>query len=381
MHNYHLINLIKKDFNITIVSIWDKINSEFYEGTNVNYKHVKVPYEGLFNFSFKFKILGNYIRALKDWIISRKMYDKFSEFDSDIIEFMDISSESYCFLKEGNFRNKTKLIIRSHTPWTLLRKYYSKMEKINVDTKYVFERESFCFDKCDKITTPSKDLKDNLVNIFNLNEKKIIVLPNIIDTNHFRPLPEIKKKDTFIILHVGRFNRAKGALTLIEAFINLAKEDKNIFLVNVGKIDNKIYSQCDVLLEKSNLKQNVSFENFISYDDLPKFYQKASVVIVPSELYESFSYTVAQAMSCGRIVIASNIGGIPETLNYGKAGFLFEPGNIESLIKKIKNIYSNKIDIKKYELAARRYIVKNFSFDALRPKYIDFYNGQIKSKK
>ena len=71
----------------------------------------------------------------------------------------------------------------------------------------------------------------------------------------------------------------------------------------------------------------VSFSGHIPYNELLKYYNNSDIVVVPSEIYESFSYTVAQAMACGKVVIASQIGGIPETTDNGKAGIPFTPGD------------------------------------------------------
>tara|TARA_B100001250_G_scaffold92747_1_gene77191 strand:- start:12829 stop:13959 length:1131 start_codon:yes stop_codon:yes gene_type:complete len=376
------MNLLKDDMNIKSISIRNKYNSKnLIDKNGIQHIFINLPFKKLFNLSFRFKILDSWVRAYKDWIISKEMFKEKNSFNSNIMEFMDIHSESYYFLKSKSYHSDLKVIIRSHTPWTLLRKYYENKERQNVDSKWAYQRESFCFKKCDIITTPSENLKINLIKIFNLDEKKIVVLPNIIDTDHFKPL-QLKKKDgRFNILHVGRFNRGKGAITLIKAFIKLAKKYDDLFLVNVGKTDTNIYLKCKILLKKHNLEQRVSFENFVDYDDLPKFYGNSDVVIVPSELYESFSYTIAQGMSCGKIVIGSDIGGIPETLNYGKSGLLFKPGSTINLIEKIKEVYLKKINIKQFESEARVFILKNFSFNALKPKYLKFYKGQIKSKK
>ena len=382
MHNYHLINLLKDDLKIISISIHDRYNIDYLMNKKgIKHIFIKLPFKSIFNLSFRLKILDNWFRSYKDWIISKQMFKANNNFSSNIMEFMDIHSEGYYFLKNKNYFKNSKIIIRSHTPWTLLRKYYQVKEKKNVDSKWSYNREYFCFKKCDIITTPSKNLKLNLINIFNLNEKKIVVLPNIIDTDHFKPLKVRKNDGRFKMLHVGRFNRGKGVITLIKAFIKLAKKYDNIFLENVGKTDTNILLECKNLLKKNNLDQRVSFKNFIDYQDLPKYYGHTDVVIVPSELYESFSYTAAQGMSCGRVVIASDIGGIPETLNYGKAGLLFKPGDVRSLIDNIKKVYLKNINPKEFEYAARSFILDNFSFKVLKSKYLKFYKGQLKSKK
>ena len=189
MHNYHLMNLLRSDINIKSISIQDTYNSKnLIDENGIQHIFINLPFEDLFTLSFRFKVLDSWIRAYKDWIISKEMFKAKNSFSSDIMEFMDIHSESYYFLKNKSYYSDSKIIIRSHTPWTLLRKYYQRKERKNVDSKWAYNREYFCFKKCDFITTPSENLKINLVNIFKLNEKKIVVLPNIIDTNHFKPL-------------------------------------------------------------------------------------------------------------------------------------------------------------------------------------------------
>ena len=108
----------------------------------------------------------------------------------------------------------------------------------------------------------------------------------------------------------------------------------------------------------TKLNHRVNFKKFVSYELLPEFYEKANLIVVPSEIYESFSYTVAQGMACGKIVIASNLGGIPETVDHGKAGLLFEPGDIQGFNKMYKKVYLGKVDISNIEKRARYHVKK-----------------------
>ena len=125
------------------------------------------------------------------------------------------------------------------------------------------------------------------------------------------------------------------------------------------------------------MMKKVVFQGFVDYWDLPAHYGKSDLVIVPSEIYESFSYTVAQGMACGRPVVASNIGGIPETLNDGQCGTLFDTGNVKDLIEKIEFLYLNEILRKEMADKAREYAVNNYSINALSPKYIEYYKSII----
>ena len=138
------------------------------------------------------------------------------------------------------------------------------------------------------------------------------------------------------------------------------------------------FDKCKDYLDKENLIDNVSFKGFIAYERLPEFYGKSDIVVVPSEIYESFSYTVAQGMACGKPVVASDIGGIPETVNKGQAGVLFETGNVHDLIEKIESLYLNETCRKHIgEKARENYAVNHFSIEALSPKYIEYYQSLV----
>ena len=135
--------------------------------------------------------------------------------------------------------------------------------------------------------------------------------------------------------------------------------------------------KCMNWLEKENLSDKINFAGFIEYDDLPAYYNQSDTVIVSSEIYESFSYTAAQGMACGKPVIASNIGGIPETVNHGNAGMLFSPGDVDDLYGKIKELY---YDVGKRDALgkkARIFSVNNFSIEVLKPRYIEYYQSLL----
>jgi glycosyltransferase involved in cell wall biosynthesis len=375
MHNYYLLELLKDRMDLSLTSSQIEQNKSYYSFKHITFNGISADLPLVYWRLAKNKILQNGLRSLQDWHISLAMAKSIKFQPTDVIEFMDIHSEGYAYLRQNPRKNrKTKVIIRSHTPWGLLRSYYSNEERQGVDGWWSFNRENYCFQTCDAVTTPSQDLKNNLIKLYNLPEDKITVIPNIVDTNHFMPLPMARDDQPFTILHVGRFERAKGVITLIKAFIEFAKIDTECKLINVGQPRGSSYEECHELLKSADMIKKVKFTGFVSYEDLPRYYADSDVVVVASEIYESFSYTVAQAMACNKPVIASNIGGIPETLDSGRLGLLFEPGNIDSLFKKLSYIYNNQVrDISK---GAREYAVNNFSFEKLGAVYNDYYMCQ-----
>ena len=379
MYNNYLYKSLNEEFNFNLIT-----SENFYENnTGIKIIDYSLNYSLLQKVFKVSNFTKNGLRSLNDWRVSNAIARQLRTINTDLIEFMDIHSEGYNYIKENRLLKSRPIInIRSHTPWGLLRRFYSSIERRGVDGWWAKKREKYCFDNCDTITTPSNDLKSKIVDIYNIPSSKINVLPNLLDTSHFTPILNNDRLDgDFIILHVGRFERAKGVFTLIKAFIEFSKNINNkCKLINVGEPRGEAYKECIKLLNQAKLLDQVLFTGFISYDDLPNYYKKADLVIVPSEIYESFSYTVAQAMSCGKAVIASNIGGIPETLNSGEdyaAGLVFNPGDSSSLINKINELYNDNVYRENLGFNGREIAVNNFSILNQKQNYTNFYKGLL----
>ena len=372
MHNFYLLNAINKKFRCEMISVSSEQNVSFYKNSDLTFYSINESDDFKNSINLKYYFLKNAQRSYSDYTIS-KYFGNALQNKNGLVEFMDIHSEGYCFLKNNPLKRPTT-VIRSHTPFALLKKYYLKDELHGVETWFASEREKKCFQWTKNITTPSLDLKNQLINLFNIESEKITVIPNILDTNHFKPV-DISKFNKFVILHVGRFERAKGVQTLVKAFIQIAKKYQEVELINVGMPRGDSLEKCQKELSKNNLLNRVTFTGFVPYENLPSYYHKADVVVVPSEIYESFSYTVAQGMACGKAVVASDIGGIPETTEKGNAGLLFNPGDSLDLYEKLDHLIQNGNLRRELGIKARQFAKNNFSIDALKPKYIEYYQS------
>jgi glycosyltransferase involved in cell wall biosynthesis len=125
-------------------------------------------------------------------------------------------------------------------------------------------------------------------------------------------------------LYYGRLAYEKGIGTLIEAF----KDKPNIQLkvVGTGPIEKSLKEKCSSL----NIK-NVEFLGFKSGEELYHIVQNAKYVCVPSEWYENNPMTIIEAYTLSTPMVAARIGGIPEIVEDQSTGFLFQPGDVESL--------------------------------------------------
>ena len=206
-----------------------------------------------------------------------------------------------------------------------------------------------------KFVVVSEFIKKEIQNID--ISKDIRVVYNGLDTVLFNPkiIKAINReelgfiKDEFIAIFWGRLVPEKGIKELLLAF-DILKECKDIKLLVIGGINYEDKEKdsnafIDELLSIANkLKGKIKFTGFIPYKDIPRYISTANVAVVPSRINEAFGMTCIEACAMGMPVIATNDGGIPETL-IGQKHILIEkekelPNQIAKAILMIKNNYS-----------------------------------------
>ena len=172
-------------------------------------------------------------------------------------------------------------------------------------------------------------------------------------------------------LYYGRLSAEKGVNTLLEAAS--LRPDISFKVVGKGPEENN-------LKKIASLKGlvNVDFIGFKTGDELIDIVKNAFFVIVPSEWYESLGLTVVEPYSMGRPVIAASIGGLAEIVDDGKTGFLFEPGNVSSLVGAMDRALSlPREEIIKMGRNAYDYYLCHFTEDCYFHKLVDLYERVI----
>jgi len=176
---------------------------------------------------------------------------------------------------------------------------------------------------------PSLELKK----ILSLNGfSRVVYLPYYLDLKLFRPATYStrKKKE---ILYVGRLAAAKGVDYLLRALPPILNSHPEAKLLIIG--DGPEKKPLEQLTKSLKLSLNVTFLGKIPHDQLPAYYQKAQVVVVPSVWKEQFGFAGIEALACNTPCVASNIGGIPEWLIDKQTGYLVKPRNSSQLAQKI----------------------------------------------
>ena len=158
---------------------------------------------------------------------------------------------------------------------------------------------------------------------------KTVVMHNFIA--HIERLKAVNKEN--YVLYFGRFSKEKGVETLMEA----ARRLNDIPFVFAGSGE---------LAEKLNTIPNARYIGFKSGAELGRWIEQAAISVCPSEWYENCPFSVMESIAHGTPVIGASIGGIPELIEDGKNGLLFESGNADDLCAKIRMFWDDKARLK-----------------------------------
>lgn len=175
---------------------------------------------------------------------------------------------------------------------------------------------------------------------------KTVAMHNFIDIVVDK---EVQKKD--YALYFGRYSEEKGIGTLLQ----VCKELPEVQFVFAGT------GPLEKQLEKLPNVKNVGFQ---SGEALEELIREARFSIYPSEWYENCPFSVMESQMYGTPVIGANIGGIPELIQVGRTGELFEAGNKEELKKAVLSLWSDPDRMRIYSENC-----KSITFDTIDDYY------------
>jgi glycosyltransferase involved in cell wall biosynthesis len=165
---------------------------------------------------------------------------------------------------------------------------------------------------------------------------------------------------------VGRINRWKGHLLLIESFNEVLKDNPNSKLVFIGSTPPNQEFFKDKLINKIKCLNLEEYCEIIPFDNnIWPMYDSLDIVVVPSTEPEPFGLVAVEAMLSKKIVIVADHGGLSEIVENNKTGFLFKPNNKEDLIRCLNKAlqekdFSNEIAKQGFELAKSSFSLEKY---------------------
>jgi glycosyltransferase involved in cell wall biosynthesis len=202
------------------------------------------------------------------------------------------------------------------------------------------------------------------------------------------------------LLFVGRISPEKGLHVLLEALPEVIKYYPHVQLTIVGPkaaapvefiaalSDDETIANLAIFyhrnyhthlyerLQALQITDYVTFTGSVPYARTVDHYGAADVVVQPS-LSESSSLPVLEAMASGLPVVATRVGGIPESVEHEKTGFLVEPGNPLALARAILRLLTDDSLRRAMGKAARRRAVDLFSWERVADNVLHQYKSVL----
>ncbi len=198
------------------------------------------------------------------------------------------------------------------------------------------------YDLIDLIITPSNFYREKLIE-FRFPDKKVIHIPNCVDEKKFTPT----HSSGGYFIYLGRLSEEKGIMTLLKAMENVNKG--KLIIIGTGPLESQIQRQI-----KSSGAQNITMAGQQSGAALTHYINNAMFSVLPSEWYENGPISLLENFACGKPVIGADIGGIPEHINDGVDGLIFQPKNHIDLATKINSLLNDNKQLETMGYSARR---------------------------
>lgn len=246
----------------------------------------------------------------------------------------------------------------------------------------IFEEKML--ERAKKIIAVSHFTKRELLEYYKIREDKIRVIHNGVDVNKFKPAPDKRKvkealgfnPDDLAIVSVGRLYARKGLFTLIESMPAVVKRFKNAKFIISGKGQSDEMRKLIAHAEKLGVKNNIIFTGYYPDKKLPKLYQAADVFAF-STFYEHHPFAVLEALATGLPVVTTTVGGIPETIESDKNGFLVEPFNPRQFADRILYLFEHPAEAAEMGALARKTVEERFDWRIVVKKVLKVYDEAL----
>lgn len=227
----------------------------------------------------------------------------------------------------------------------------------------------------DHVITVSQQSQADIAEAFSRPEETVTVIPNGIDTETFKPMPEIRRNPWQIITTASSDQPLKGLSILLNAIAKIRDEFPELQLLVIGSL--KPNGDTEKELMMLALQDCVQFVSGISTSRLVAEYALAKIAVVPS-LYEGFGLPAGEALACGIPLICSNGGALPEVV--GDAAWLVNAGDIDQLADALRVLLCDDIRCTELSERGRAHSLQHLSWPIVGERLTDYYRHILGNK-
>jgi N-acetyl-alpha-D-glucosaminyl L-malate synthase BshA len=234
----------------------------------------------------------------------------------------------------------------------------------------------YAIQESDGVTSISHYLKEKTVEHFDVT-RPIEVIENFVNCDIYRPYKDETKRaearqrlaapDQAILMHLSNFRPVKRVVDVVKIFAQVAREIP-AQLVLVG--DGPDRSAAEWLAHDLGIHSKVHFVGKLEH--VNELLPLADILLMPSEL-ESFGLAALEAMACKVPSIATRVGGVPELIDDGITGLLYEVGDIDGMASGALSLLKDRDRLNAMRDAGRKTAQKRFCSTLVVPHYVRYY--------
>jgi glycosyltransferase involved in cell wall biosynthesis len=230
----------------------------------------------------------------------------------------------------------------------------------------------------DVVVAVSEPLRRFLVDGVHLDPRRVVTLPNGVDTVQFRPGADARalrkrlgfRPDGPVIGHVARLAPIKNQTLLLDAFATLIRRVPDAALVIVG--DGPERPVIEGHIRQLAIEHAVRLVGEV--EDAAPFYRGFDVFVLCSNA-EGTSMSVLEALASGVCVVATQVGGNPALLRDGGCGVLIPPADAPALLGALESVLSDSTRRQALGAAGRLHVEANYSEQRMLDRYVELYRG------
>ncbi|MGQ0813364.1 MAG: N-acetyl-alpha-D-glucosaminyl L-malate synthase BshA [Gemmatimonadota bacterium] len=230
----------------------------------------------------------------------------------------------------------------------------------------------FSIQKSDGVTSVSEFLRQETVEHFDVAAERIDVIPNFVDLTLYKrdahPCHRSRLSDPgeSILMHISNFRPVKRVDDVVRIFARIARAlPARLVLIGDGPERGRVQQTAD----EEGVANRVTFLG--KQESVAEILACADLFVLPSET-ESFGLVALEAMSCGVPVIATRVGGLPEVVPDGEAGYLAGIADVETMAARGIEILQDNDKWRRMSAAARE-AAERYSKDEVVPMYEQHY--------
>jgi glycosyltransferase involved in cell wall biosynthesis len=177
-----------------------------------------------------------------------------------------------------------------------------------------------------------------------------------------------------LLVFVGRLIPRKNLDFLLDVFIDVSNQRSDAYLVIIG--EGELRPALQYKVKQVGLNHKILFTGFVSEMEKIQWLNAADIFVSASSM-EGFGLNVVEAMACGKPVIVSNAGSLPEIVEQGKTGFVVPLGDKKGFVNAILQVMEDRTLQAFLGESARKRVQHHFSWEQSAKKVLSIYEELV----